>query len=208
MPTNRIYTPVCGTEEWPSTDGLSWWEPRSRFTAFMKRFGWERHGWSRHGIELPEWSSVLTGTFFSGRDDRTWTYDAEGLAERQEKLPVPERNLICVSHGGQLGVLVAKLLEDHGGINSLTTICTPRRRSMQDDYEAVQCPWLAFYNTNVVTNRMQWLGARGAKWKMPEPALNVRVKGSGHTGLVREPRKFQSVLQEHLIPFLKTANAD
>ena len=198
------YTPVAGTEDWSDPDGgLSrWWQSGSAFTALMLTHGWHRRGWSWHGIELPAWSTQLAGTFFSGRDDRTWKRGAYGLAEEMEQVPVSERNLIAHSHGGNLAVKTANLLAPYGGLHRLVTVCTPRRRSMADEYTSVHCPWLHLYSSNVWTNRMQWMGARWGKWTMPSPARNVRVKGIGHSKLLRQPTRFASEISDLVVGFL------
>ena len=200
--------PVAGTHDWePPEDGLNlrWWQGESDFTALMTVHGITRHGWHWHGLDLPPWGAVLAGTLFAGRDLRTWWRGAYGQAEDLERLPVEKRNLLCHSHGGNVGVLVARLLEPCGGLNSLVTVCTPRPRVMQEYYERVTCPWLHIYNTHLWSNRMQWLGARGASWKMPEPARNVRLKGIGHSELLRQPRRFESAYADVVLPFLRGA---
>lgn len=204
-----VITLVAGTEdwEWPDTgENMRWWQSQSEYTALMRGFGCQRHGWRRHGCDLPPWSTALAGTFFSGRDFRSWWRGALGLAEDLETLPVRDRNLICHSHAGNLGVMVASDLQrSAGGLNSLVTICTPRRRdkTMQALYEAVECPWLHIYCKHVWSNRMQWMGARGASWMMPAPAQNAKVKGIGHSELLRQPRRFEHIHREIIIPFLR-----
>lgn len=202
------YVPVAGTHDWdPPEDGANrrWWQSGSDFTAFMDGQGFVRYGWSWQGLDLPPWGCALAGTMVSGRDLRTWWRGAYGLAEDLERLPYEMRNLICHSYGGSVGVMVALLLEPHGGLRRLVTVCTPNRRAMKEQYAQVSCPWLHLYNTHILNNRMQWLGARGAAWKMPEPARNVRVKGCGHSRLLREHARFEAVYTETVLPFLEEA---
>ena len=200
------YRTVAGTEDWdPPEDGLNlrWWQRSSVFSQIMTAHGCARTGWSYQGLDLPPWSTQLAGTWVSGRDIRTWWRGAYGLAWELEQQPPETRTLICHSHGGQVGVLVAWILRESGGLARLVTVCTPRRRAMRQYYEAVDCPWLHIYNTNLWANRMQWLGARAAGWTMPAPAENVCVKGIGHSALLREPDRFAAVYQDVLLPFLR-----
>ena len=74
---------------------------------------------------------------------------------------------------------------------------------MKGHYEAVPCPWLHIYNTHVFKNRMQWLGSRAASWSMPGIAENVKIKGIGHSALLRDPGGFPGVLADVVVPFLK-----
>ena len=203
-----IYTAVAGSEDWdPPEDGWNhrWWQRNSDFQMLMGGHDVERRGWAWEELDLPAWSTQVAGTWVSGRDIRTWWRGAYGLAEELGQRPVADRILICHSHGGQIGVLVEHLLAPHGGLHKLVTVCTPRRRGLWAYYAAVSCPWLHIYNTNLWTNRMQWVGARGAGWKMPAPAQNVRVRGIGHSDLLRAPFRFESVFKDVLVPFLRAA---
>lgn len=204
-----VITLVPGTRDWsPSNDiaNSRWWQSQSPFTQMWHHQGFTRHGFEWAGSEIPQWGTVLSGTFWSDRTHRTWWRGAFGQASDLAQLPLQDRNLICHSHGGNLGVLVEHLLRTRGfgGLNSLTTICTPNRRDMASYYHGVACPWLAVYNTNIVTNRMQWMGARGNRWKMPE-ATNVNLKCIGHSRLIREPYQFAEHHHDILMPFIKKA---
>lgn len=166
----------------------------------------DRRGWSWHGVDLPPWGTDLGGTFFAGPLLRSWWRAAYGLAEELEPEDFETRNLVCLSHGGNIGVMVDVLLRRHGtsgGLHRLVTVCTPQRRSMREHYATVSCPWLHVYSTNLWTNRMQWLGARGAGFKMPEPATNVRLPGIGHSDLLRDPERFDVEHEAVLMPFLR-----
>ena len=210
---------VAGTHDWMPFERRRdrWWQSQSDHTRQMEKLGCVRIGWEYHGMEVPPWAAALGGTFFSGSALRGWARGALGLAEDLERRPREDRNLECHSHAGSLGVMVAWLLKDVGGLNRLITVCSPRRRgrirtpdvalpTMEEMYACVSCPWLAIYGTNVVTNAMQWLGARGNSWRMPAPAQNVRLKGIGHSAFLRDSRRFASTHHDLVMPFLRTGS--
>lgn len=203
---SKTYWPVAGTGDWnqPDDDLFRWWRERSFFTDVMADHGWHRRGPSWHGVELPAWSTQLTGTFFAGRNHRTWKRETYEFARALELVPPEDRNLVCHSWGGIIGVKVANLLEPYGGIARLVTVNAPMRKSMRPEYEkaAASCEWLQLYNTNIWTNRMQWLGARGGPWFF-RGATAVRVRGGGHSDLLRKPQRFLSTISEVIVPFLE-----
>jgi hypothetical protein len=97
---------------------------------------------------------------------------------------------------------LAGLLAPYGGLHTLITICTPVRKDMRDAYDAVTCPWLHVYDANIWSNRMQLFGARlSFEMKMPG-AQNLKLKGIGHSELVRDPLRFEAIHTQELMPFV------
>ena len=197
---------IPGTRDWaPPEDGknVRWWQSNSPFTLLWQRSGFQRHGWTWHGLDLPQWATGLAGTAWADKDHRTWWRGAYGQAEALERLPLEDRNVICHSHGGNLGVLLAGMVPLH----RLITVCTPVRRDMRDAYDAVTCPWMHVYDANLWTNRMQLFGARlSFEMKMPG-AKNLKLKGIGHSELVRNPLRFEAIHTQELMPFVALERA-
>jgi hypothetical protein len=199
---------IPGTRDWsPLEDSLNlrWWQRDGDLTRLWERHGFQRYGWDYHGIDHPQWATVLSGTAWADKDHRTWYRGAFGQETELEKLFKEDRNVICHSHGGNLGVILALEAQKYiGGLNSLITICTPVRKDMQEMYEAVTCPWLHIYDGNFWTNRMQWFGARlRFEMKMPGIAQNLKLEGIGHSELVRDPLRFREIHVSKLMPFVK-----
>ena len=187
------YVPVAGTHDWRGP-GLKWWQEGSSFTAYM-----QQQGCVRLGRDWPFWSTALAGTFFAGRAHLAWMHGAYVLTDFLRTIPFEERNLISMSHGGQVAAMAAGKIPVH----RLVTVGTPVRTDMAEVYSAVVCPWLHVFSTGL-ENRSQLLGARlRLRWDMPMPAVNRRVEGIGHAKLLRTPDRFSAVYQRVVLPFLR-----
>ncbi len=120
------YTPLGGTHDWQRGE---WFWCDSPFAAWMRMKGFECR--RRNG---PFWSGILGGV--PVLKTKAWEFGASVLKEwMEEHLPVGDRNLITVSHGGQVAFLaLAKGLQ----VNSLVTITMPQRADMESVYLAAK----------------------------------------------------------------------
>lgn len=200
MIASHTYVPVAGTHDWaPGTAATRWWQAASPFTQMMRRLGLDRAG-----QEWPFWSTALAGTVFAGRTRRVWWHGAYVLATFLKTLPLEDRNLIALSHGGQVAAIAASRLVP---VRTLVTVCTPVRRDLDDVYRVVQARWLHLYCVGW-SNRLQFLGQRvRLRWQMPAPAVNKRLKQIGHSDLLRDPDEFEDVYREVIAPFLSQTTA-
>ena len=195
------YVPVAGTHDWnPDEAGGRWWERDSAFATFMSRHDVERRG----RAAFPFWSTALSGALFVGPARRAWWHGAYVLADYLEGLPFDERNVIALSHGGQVAAIAAGLVT---GVHRLVTVGTPVRKDLARAYRRIRCPWMHLYSTGW-ENRWQVFGElfdRGVRrrWDMPAPALNRRVEGIGHGDLLRDPERFEDVYTGIILPFLR-----
>ena len=178
------YTGLGGTHDWGR--GI-WYYCDSPFAAYMKAQGFDCA--RRKG---PFWSGSLAGIPFM--KTRTWQSGASVLKEwMEEHLPVEERRIISVSHGGQVAMMAAA---DGLQLHSLVTITMPQRADLEETYRAA-LPNIGTY-TNVYSDswwrdRFQILGTladgqflftRQMKLSGVE-IVNIGIKGVGHTDLVR-----------------------
>jgi hypothetical protein len=204
----RRVVKVAGTHDWNPTE-LShdrWWQSDSRFTEKLAKCGFDHVGWDVSGQEIPQWSCALSGTFFAGRDLRTWWRGGFSLAAQLLKLPTDERNVIAHSHGGNVAVLALMILASHNEqVSCLITVCAPVRRDMTVHYKAVTCPWRHIYSKQVWGNRMQWMGSRvRMAWKMPGDVVdNYEADGICHSDLVRDPDRCEHVFDDGIVSFLE-----
>jgi hypothetical protein len=184
-----------------------WWKSGSAFTALLQDAGYTPVIRTKAGIEVPPWSGKLDGTFWSGKAERSWYHAGESrLASDLLKLPQTQRWMIVWSHGLQPAVLAAGTLarmDPPERIAGLISICSPLRRGLAAEYAAVVAavPWRHIYTTNIFSNRMQWMGARMAKWEMPG-ADNKRMKGIGHGELLLDPETHRDLVQTGILDFL------
>ena len=119
------YVPIGGTHDWQRGE---WFWCDSPFASWMLTQDFECT--RRNG---PFWSGILGGVPLLKR--KAWEFGAGVLTEWIElHLPnIADRNIVSVSHGGQVAFLAAsKGLQ----LNSLVTITMPQRRDMADTYRA------------------------------------------------------------------------
>jgi hypothetical protein len=197
---------VAGTHDWnpQETTHERWWQRNSRFTQKLKAHGYEHVGWDVAGQEIPQWSCALSGTFFAGRDLRTWWRGAFSLASQLIELPLVDRNIIAHSHGGNVAVLAVVIMNAKGEpVSRLITVCAPVRRDMVEFYKLIKCPWRHIYSREMWRNRMQWMGSRvRLTWEMPGKVENFELGGIGHSDLLREPDRFPDEIEEGIVGFL------
>jgi hypothetical protein len=184
MPELKSYTPIGGTHD---LGRGNWFECDSPFAAWMGTQGYQCR--RRKG---PFWSTALGG--IPVYKMRIWEFGASVLAEWMDNhLPVDDRRVISVSHGGQVAMIAcANGLRLH----SLVCITMPQRKDMADIYRAA-LPNIGTF-TNVYSDSWtrdfwQLAGtlADGAfrfrrQFKLDGVvATNIGIKGVGHTDLVR-----------------------
>ena len=194
------YVPVAGTCDWkPDDEDLCWWQAGSGFEGYMRR-----HGFVRQGLTWPFWSTAKAGTLLADRKGVTWRHGAvANIVPFLATIPLEQRKLVCLSHGGQVGAIAASQIQ----CDRLITIGTPVRADLEETYARVSCPWLHVYSTGV-ENRWQLFGQLfdgffGVRWQMPAPAENRCIEGIGHSDLLRDPEKHDDVYQREVLPFLR-----
>jgi hypothetical protein len=189
---------VCcpGTNEWPSPGTAPWFQTGSAFSDLLLTEGYTQ----ALPDEIPAWSSELGGV--KDLTSRAWEYGAAVTIPRVLALDEADRNIIGASHGGQVAARIASRVD----CARLLTIGTPVRHEMAEIYATVTCPWLHVYSTGW-ENRWQYFGQLfdrhvGFSLQMPAPAQNIRLEGTGHVDLVREPARFDTIYQRVILPFL------
>ena len=183
------YIAGAGTRDWtsppwPPQADWRWCQLRSRFTQKMAVHGLELHApWSVFGMDVPPWSCELSGTFFAGKDLRAWWRGAASLVAALLELPPEDRNMLLHSHCGNAGILAAFLIEANGEtVRSLTTVCTPRRRELDQYSTALKCRRRQITTKEIIGNHMQWMGGRFSSWSMPDGWDNYVAKRKiGHS---------------------------
>lgn len=185
--------PVHGTGD---TEPNAWWRPGSAVLQFL----------AGEGLELAptrrpfEWTGDLDGVpWDNGRD---WPVEAGHLADVLAGLPWEFRNLICHSHGGELGLMATLDLED--GIRSLVTIGTPARKALRTEIgpKAIKKigAWRHLYDPKfdpwglagqLFDGRIDWRFFTGGDRAFHLAGMeDTPVKGMSHSKILREAKFF------------------
>ena len=197
---------LLGTHGWPDDPSQEWWHPRSAFAQFLARLDVVHARPEKPFV----WSGDVDGIpFLSGKD---WEAGAEAFGYYAEDLPFESRNVVAHSHGGQVALLAAA---DGLRLRSLVMVGTPVRK----DIERVIAT-IAVRNIDRVLHisdaRWDWMGLAGAffdfrvsfRRHFRVPGLETaRVRGIGHSGLLRDPRLFPLWLEHGWLRVLTGAAA-
>ena len=197
------YTPVGGTNDWdPFSDELKWWREGSPFSRFM-----HREGYRHNRPDRPFWSTSLDGWWGSGH--RVWRTGAGHLAAYLASIPHEDRNVISLSHGGNVTAYALSLYNLE--IQSWVSVSTPIRGDMQDAYDLALPKVGAFthvYSAGLLRDRWQLLGALMDKSLRYKRTMTVKgilvenrgIESIGHSDLVRDPEKFPIWRTNGLLP--------
>ena len=178
------YTALGGTHDWLRGQ---WFYCDSPSAAFMRT-----EGFICQRPNHPLWSTAAGGV--PGQKRRIWRFGGEvTLANYLRSIPVGDRRILSVSHGGQVAFYCAA-----SGIElaSLVTITMPQRADMEDIYRAGLKnigTYTNVYSDSWWRDRWQILGTvwdgsfrfrRRFELEGVE-VVNIGIPGVGHTELVR-----------------------
>jgi hypothetical protein len=185
---------VGGTNDYNPSDSneLRWWRRDSPFSLWM-----EEQGFTYNRPDRPFWSTALDGWWGSGH--RTWRHGGANVASFLATLPYADRNVITLSHGGN--VMAYALADYDVDVASWISVTMPVRKDMQAAYEKA-IPKVGTY-THVYAkgfrDRWQLLGSlmdKSLRYKRhvelkSRDVVNIGVEGIGHSSLVRDPSAFE-----------------
>ena len=199
------YIPIGGTHDFvPHGKVRAWCERGSVFEGQMRGQGCV----ALVPPTYPLWSTAVNGVIWS-RGNRAWWHGAAIVADWLLQLDPKDRNLIALSHGGQVALLAAATLERvtrHDTVR-LVTVGTPHRRDLRQYYGLGLDRWWHLYSTGW-ENRMQTAGQLfdrhvSLSYRMPAPARNVRIEGTGHSDIVKKPEAFHHLVDCGALAMLK-----
>lgn len=187
------FQPIGGTNDafGRPEDEPRWWREDSPFSFWM-----HRQGYMHMRPDFPFWSTALDGWWGSGH--RTWKFGAQNLAGFLATLPYEHRNVISLSHGGNVTAIA--LANYDLEVASWISVTTPVRKDMQEVYETA-IPKVGTF-THVYAkgwrDRFQLLGSLmdgTLRYKRTinvasSDVLNIGIPEIGHSSLVRDPDVF------------------
>lgn len=200
-----------------------WWCPPSAFTNFLEANGVEILGrdrpfqWSGNIGGLWKWCAKRKHSDWRAAGANLYAYLCPPITShyghhRDEEgyVPIAERNIIALSHGGQV---VAYALSGGLKVHNLITIGTPVRDDMLSVWEKgtknITGSWLHITEANWKRNLWAVLGTffdGDHKWTYTFPfdkTHNVVMEGIGHSKVVADPDFFKLWLEQRWIERLR-----